>query len=76
MSSTLRLRGCLGCRHFPTVCNDPPARAAHDCCRYENLVEWCDRQAAWLAKAERDWKLGLGISGLVGLAVVALAMLH
>jgi hypothetical protein len=75
MSSTIRLRGCHGCRHFPKVCNDPPARAALDCNRYENLGEWCDRQVVWLDKAERDWKLGLGMAGLIALTMIVLAML-
>ena len=75
MSSTLQLRGCRGCRHFPKVCNDPPARAANDCARYENIVEWYGRQVAWLDKAERDWKIGLGMSGLVGLTIIVLTML-
>lgn len=72
MSAT-RLRGCLGCRKFPDVCDEALAKAASTCDRYENLAEWYGRQLVWLDKAERDWKAILAMSGLVA-AAAALAL--
>lgn len=71
--TSLRSRGCAGCRKFPHVCDElsPPA----SCDRFESLAEWCLQQAAWFDKAERDWMLILTMSGMVVGAAALLTLL-
>lgn len=73
--SSLRLRGCLGCRNFHHVCHKIPAQAGADCERYESLAEWYGRQIAWFDKAERDWIAILAMSGVVVAAAALLALM-
>lgn len=73
--SSLRLRGCLGCRNFHRVCRTVPAQAGTDCDRYENLAEWYGRQIAWFDKAERDWIAILVMSSVVVAATALLALM-